>query len=38
VEDGFDGLLGDKTRPSRIKPLKAEAMGRSRLDTWRPAW
>jgi winged helix-turn helix protein len=21
IEEGFDGLLGDKTRPSRIKPL-----------------
>src|ERR1700691_4604246 len=25
VEEGFDGLLHDKTRPSRIKPLGAEA-------------
>ena len=28
VEDGFDGLLRDKTRPSRIKPLSAEAAER----------
>ena len=25
MEEGFDGLLCDKTRPSRIKPLGAEA-------------
>jgi transposase len=24
IEEGFDGLLRDKTRPSRIKPLSAE--------------
>jgi transposase len=24
VEEGFEGLLRDKTRPSRIKPLGAE--------------
>src|SRR5271156_4731694 len=28
IEEGFDGLLRDKTRPSRIKPLGAEAAGR----------
>ena len=28
VEEGFDGLLRDKTRPSRIKPLGAEAAER----------
>ena len=28
LEEGFDGLLRDKTRPSRIKPLRAEAMER----------
>ena len=28
LEDGFDGLLRDKTRPSRIKPLTAEATER----------
>ena len=28
VEDGFDGLVRDKTRPSRIKPLSAEAAER----------
>jgi hypothetical protein len=28
MEDGFDGLLRDKTRPSRIKPLGAEAAAR----------
>ena len=28
MEDGFDGLLRDKTRPSRIKPLGAEAAER----------
>lgn len=28
LEDGFDGLLRDKTRPSRIKPLRAEATER----------
>ena len=28
VEEGFDGLLHDKTRPSRIKPLGAEAAER----------
>ncbi len=28
LEDGFDGLLRDKTRPSRIKPLSAEATER----------
>ena len=28
LEDGFDGLLRDKTRPSQIKPLRAEATER----------
>jgi transposase len=28
LEEGFDGLLRDKTRPSRIKPLGAEAAER----------
>ena len=28
MEDGFDGLVRDKTRPSRIKPLSAEAAER----------
>src|ERR1700691_3298601 len=28
VEEGFDGLLHDKMRPSRIKPLGAEAAER----------
>ena len=28
LEDGFDGLLRDKTRPSRIKPLGAETAER----------
>jgi transposase len=28
IEEGFDGLLRDKTRPSRIKPLGAEAAER----------
>ena len=28
VEEGFDGLLHDKTRPSSIKPLGAEAAER----------
>src|SRR5277367_5145259 len=28
IEEGFDGLLGDKTRPSRIKPLGVEAAER----------
>ena len=28
LEDGFDGLLRDKTRPSRIKPLRAETAER----------
>ena len=28
VEDGFDGLVRDKTRPSQIKPLSAEAAER----------
>jgi hypothetical protein len=28
IEDGFDGLLRDKTRPSRIKPLGPEAAER----------
>ena len=28
IEKGFDGLLRDKTRPSRIKPLGAEAAER----------
>ena len=28
LEDGFDGLLRDKRRPSRIKPLRAEATER----------
>ena len=28
IEEGFDGLLRDKTRPSRIKPLDAEAVER----------
>ncbi len=27
-EEGFDGLLRDKTRPSRIKPLGAETAER----------
>jgi transposase len=30
MEEGFDGLLHDKTRPSRIEPLKA--------DVWRNGW
>ena len=39
LEDGFDGLLRDNTRPSRIKPLRAEATERVvALDAWRPAW
>ena len=28
IEEGFDGLLRDKTRPSRIKPLGSEAAER----------
>ena len=28
IEEGFDGLLRDKTRPSRIKPLQAETAER----------
>ena len=28
MEEGFEGLLRDKTRPSRIKPLAAEAAER----------
>ena len=28
IEEGFDGLLRDKTRPSRIKPLGVEAAER----------
>ena len=28
VEEGFDGLLRDKTRPSRIKPLGTETVER----------
>jgi hypothetical protein len=28
IEDGFDGLLRDKTRPSRFKPLGPEAAER----------
>jgi transposase len=28
IEEGFDGLLRDKTRPSRIKPLSAETAER----------
>src|SRR5271154_2787445 len=28
LEEGFDGLLRDKTRPSRIKPLGAEVAER----------
>jgi len=28
IEEGFDGLLRDKTRPSRIKPLCAETAER----------
>jgi transposase len=28
IEEGFDGLPRDKTRPSRIKPLRAEAAER----------
>src|SRR5271156_4834648 len=28
LEEGFDGLLRDKTRPSRIKPLSAETAER----------
>jgi transposase len=28
IEEGFDGLLRDKTRPSRIKPLGAETAER----------
>jgi transposase len=28
IEEGFDGLLRDKTRPSRIKPLSAETAKR----------
>ena len=28
MEEGFDGLLRDKTRPSRIEPLKADVAER----------
>jgi transposase len=28
MEEGFDGLLRDKTRPSRIEPLKANVAER----------
>jgi hypothetical protein len=28
LEEGFEGLLRDKTRPSRIKPLDGEAAER----------
>jgi transposase len=28
IDEGFDGLLRDKTRPSRIKPLGAETTER----------
>jgi transposase len=28
IEEGLDGLLRDKTRPSRIKPLSAETVER----------
>src|SRR5712672_724986 len=28
IDEGFDGLLRDKTRPSRIKPLSAETVER----------
>jgi hypothetical protein len=28
MEEGFDGLLRDKTRPSRIEPLKADVAKR----------
>ncbi len=28
MEEGFDGLLRDKTRPSRIEPLKADVVER----------
>ena len=28
IEEGFDGLFRDKTRPSRVKPLGAEAAER----------
>src|SRR5260370_23459563 len=30
MEEGFDGLLRDKTRPSRIEPLKADVAKRLR--------
>ena len=28
MEEGFEGLLRDKTRPSRIEPLKADVLER----------
>src|ERR1700694_4803862 len=37
MEEGFDGLLRDKTRPSRIKPLGADAPRNSRLSALK-AW
>ena len=39
VEDGFDGLVRDKTRPSKNQAAERRGGGaRGRLDAWRPAW
>ena len=37
LEDGFDGLVRDKTRPSRIKPLSADCDAWNKLidQPWR---
>ena len=39
MDEGVEGLLRDKTRPSRIPPLGADVAKRIvALDTDRPAW
>ncbi|OAP41629.1 hypothetical protein ATB98_21340 [Sinorhizobium saheli] len=35
--EGFEGLLRDKTRPSRIAPLGAEISAGGGADAYRPA-
>ena len=35
AQEGFDGLLRDKTRPSRIKPLGDETAARMPTGRWR---
>ena len=39
LEDGFDGLLREETRPSQNQAAHGRGDGAcGRLDAWRPAW